>query len=210
MSYPCLPLVLTTVVVSWLPPLSLYNSAPIRFDVIKPEGLGFRTPENDGVNCLYVQMRLLGYSKKYSEFRDQFWAEPRNEPGLVTLASLSNFAQKLGLRLVPVKMTVADLANVRSPVIVHFEEHGVESGRFHLYLGMDELDRSVCLVRGERVVCDWMPRDQFRRNWSGYALVPQPAISWMLWVRRCVVICVAGIIIALFMRRHRRQAFIKC
>src|SRR6516162_6944516 len=31
----------------------------------------FRFAENDGVNCLYLQLRLLGYDRSYEAFRAQ-------------------------------------------------------------------------------------------------------------------------------------------
>jgi Peptidase C39 family len=152
-----------------------------------------RTPENDAVNCLYLQLRLLGYAESYEDFRKQLPDDPRSW----SLQSLANQGRKLGFRLVPVKLTVSELAKAGAPVIVHFEEEGIGSGRFHLLLWMD--NTWVALIDGSYVTHAEMSRDQFRRNWTGYALIAHPPTPWSLWVRRgaaVLVLASAGIWLA--------------
>ncbi len=160
---------------------------------VNPDRAAFyRTPENDAVNCLYLQLRLLGYTESYEAFREQLPDEPR----FLSLESLADLGRKLGFRLVPVKMTVSELVKAKLPVIVHFEESGIGSGRFLLFLGMDET--RVDVIDGSYVTFEQMSCSRFRRNWSGYALVGQPPFDWQVWLRRCAaVLAIAGIAIRL-------------
>lgn len=155
----------------------------------------YRTPENDAVNCLYFQLRLLGYTESYEAYRGQLPDEPQS----LSLESLANLGRKLGFRLVPVKMTVSELAKVGAPVIVHFEESGIGNGRFLLFLGMDKTETSVALIEGAYALREEMARDEFRRKWTSYALIARPAIAWKQWVRRCaaaLVVCCVGLWVA--------------
>jgi predicted double-glycine peptidase len=147
----------------------------------------YRTPENDAVNCLYVQLRLLGYAETYQAFCERLSVE--TQP--FSLASLASQSRALGFPLVPVKMTISELAQVRAPAIVHFEEIGVSKGNFHLFLGAAEDGTSCLLIHGTHVTREWMPRDRFRRGWTGYALVPRSPFAWGLWARRIT----AGLIV---------------
>lgn len=140
----------------------------------------FRTAENDALNCLYLQLRVLGYQEDYEKFRERVAEEPQ-PLSLLTLVSLGG---KLGFRLASVKMTFADLAKAKAPVIVHLEEREIGRGSFCLFLGMDQAQTSMLVIDGDYVVRTWMPRDQFRRDWTGYAVIARPSIAWGLWVRR--------------------------
>jgi ABC-type bacteriocin/lantibiotic exporter with double-glycine peptidase domain len=148
-----------------------------------------RMPERDAVNCLYLQLRLLGYKESYETFCG---GRLLNETQSLSLKSMANIGQKLGFRIMPVKMTIAELAKTKAPVIVHFEESGVGSGRFLLFLGMDET--RIDAFDGSYVTFMQISCDRFRRNWSGYALVARPPFDWQVWLRRCATILViAGI-----------------
>lgn len=151
-------------------------------------GIHFRRPAMDGLNCLYLQLRLLGYTGTYERFLQELPAEP----GALSLASLVAVAKRFGFALTPVKLVPSELAMTGSPVIVHFEETGIGKGRFHVFLGMSDDEAAVALINGAYVTRHWMPRDEFRRNWTGYALVARPPFAWQLWIRRSVVVLVIG------------------
>jgi hypothetical protein len=143
---------------------------------------GDRAPANDGVNCLYAQLRLLGYRDAYPVYRQRL---PLAE-GPVTIDALAAAARSLGYDMVPLQLTVDELARLSAPVIVHFEENSLERGRFHLFLGLAE-DRAY-LVDGTRVTVSSMPRDNFRRNWTGFALVNRPARAAAPRIRRAIAV----------------------
>jgi hypothetical protein len=163
----------------------------------------FRDPENDAANCLYLQLRLLGYMESYETFRNQLPDKPRS----LSLASLANLGQKLGFPLVPVKMNMSELTKAGTPVIVYCEANGIGRGSFLLFLGVNENETSVALINGAYVTREWMSRDQFRRNWTGYALIAHPSIAWELWIRRsATVLVVAGMGICLARWPRNRAA----
>jgi hypothetical protein len=125
-------------------------------------------------------LRLLGYTESYEKFREQV----PDEASSLSLESMANLGQKLGFRLVAVKMSLSDLAKAGVPVIVHFEEAGIGKGRFLVFLAMTETGTAVSLIDGANIWRMQMPRDEFRRKWTGYALIPRAGIDWELWARR--------------------------
>ena len=133
----------------------------------------WRCPERDGVNCLYLQLCLLGYKGTYEEVVSVV-------PGSAEQASLGGLAQaarRLGFALVSAKMTVAELSNLRSPVVVLLEDAELGHGRFHLLLGFSA--SKVHLVDGGfNTRFGMMPIDRFRHGWTGFALVPRSASFW--------------------------------
>jgi hypothetical protein len=134
----------------------------------------WRCRQRDGVNCLYLQLRLLGYTGSYEDVVN---AVP-GDLAQPTLASLAQAARRLGYCLVPVKMTAAEVFDLRFPTIIHFEEKGIDNGRFHLLLGSTAT--MVHLVGGEFITRYRlrMSKDRFRRGWTGYALVPGSPSHW--------------------------------
>jgi hypothetical protein len=133
----------------------------------------WRCPERDGVNCLYLQLRLLGYAGTYE-------AVGTAVPGGAERANLSGLAQaarRLGFALVPAKLSVAELACLASPTVILFEETELGQGRFHLLVEVSPTQVSLVdggiVTRGER-----MSIDRFRRSWTGFALVSQAASPW--------------------------------
>lgn len=148
---------------------------------------GCRRPEYDAVNCLYLQLRLLGYTESYEAFRDRVTGDPRH----MSLKSLADLGRRLGFLLIPVTMTFSELAKTKSPVILHLEDNGIGSGRFILFLGMDET--RIDVIDGSYITFEQMLNDRFRRKWTGYALVAQPLIDWQMWLRRCAAtLVIAG------------------
>jgi len=132
----------------------------------------WRSPERDGVNCLYLQLRLLGYTGTYEEVV----AAMPGGAAWPSLGTIAQAAKRLGFGLVPVELTMAELASRNSPTIMLFEEAELGHGRFHLLLGFSST--KAVLVKGEFVTRFEMPIDQFRRGWTGFALVPPLRSPW--------------------------------
>jgi len=141
----------------------------------------YRKPANDGVNCLYLQLRALGYNERYDAFRARL---PDSGVSL-SLSELAQAGKRFGFRLVPLKLSLSELAQ-NTPAIVYFEEGGVGKGHYYLLVHIDEVNSAVAIVNGAYVTRNWMARDQFRRNWTGYALVARPSSPpWGSYSRRC-------------------------
>jgi Peptidase C39 family len=176
---------------TWAPPIAVAQSpGGLEGQNLDPPPY-LRTPGNDAINCLYLQLRLLGYTGKYAAFRAQFEDEPQS----LSLKSLADVGRKLGFRLAPVTTGVSELSK-GAPGIVHLEENGIGAGRFVLFLRMDKGETNLALIDGTHVKFVTMPRDEFRRNWTGYALIAQPGIPWRISVRRWttgLVIAVAAV-----------------
>lgn len=145
-----------------------------------------RIPENDAANCLYLQLRLLGYSDGYEVFRNELPADHAS----LTLQEMAAIGRRLGFRLEPVKMTVSELLSARCPVILHFESRGVDAGRLMLFLWMYGDETKLSLIDGAHVSFTEMSRDEFRRSWNGYALIVRPPIEWGVRMRRGAAILV--------------------
>jgi hypothetical protein len=127
----------------------------------------------DGVNCLYLQLRLLGYAGTYEEVV----AAVPGGPEQANLGGLAEAASRLGFALVPAKLTVAELASLGSPTVILFEETDLGRGRFHLLVGLSS--SQAYLVDGGFIRHgEQMPIDRFRRGWTGFALVPRSASPW--------------------------------
>jgi hypothetical protein len=142
----------------------------------------WRRPENDGRNCLFLQLRHLGYPGRYEDYLRAV----ADRPGLDQLGGLSAAAKELGYDLVTVRLTMAELERSRTPTIVHLEWQDRETGYFGLVVGFGRDDASdhVILIHGGMATVDAMPRDAFRREWGGYALVPPRESGWGPWIRR--------------------------
>jgi hypothetical protein len=154
-------------------------------DTKMPDSMAFwRSPRNDAANCLYVQLRLLGYDESYDSFRK--WVPDAQQT--FSLQEMAKLARNLGFRLQTRKLTVSDLAKLGSPAILHFEGSGIDRGNFCVFLGIT--DSSVVLVEGPNVTRMQMQREEFRRNWTGYALVAQRSRPWWCWGRRAAAVLV--------------------
>jgi ABC-type bacteriocin/lantibiotic exporter with double-glycine peptidase domain len=154
------------------------------------DGLLWRVPENDGVNCLYLQLRFLGYTESYESFR-RLTPDGRRYQ---TMSALSVAAARLGYDLVPVRLTRHELEKLRAPVIAHLEGRGPASGQFGLVLGC--YGNEVALVEGGAVLRRVVPRDEFLRSWTRYALVERPR-AWPVVARRLSVLSVLLYAVAL-------------
>jgi hypothetical protein len=142
----------------------------------------WRRAENDGRNCLFLQLRYLGYPGRYEDYLRAV----ADRPGLDQLSGLSAAAKELGYDLVTVRLTMAELERSRTPTIVHLEWQDRETGYFGLVVGFgrDDVGDHVILIHGGMATVDAMPRDTFRREWGGYALVPPRESGWGPWIRR--------------------------
>lgn len=131
------------------------------------EGPGlWRTPANDGLNCLFLQLRAIGYQASYREFHRAFGAvEDRDR-----LSVLAATSRRLSHELVPARLNLSDLEALRRPTLVHLEQEGAKRGYYALFINSEA--QTVFVFHGGKATIEGMPRDQFRREWTGIGLVP--------------------------------------
>lgn len=158
----------------------------------------WRTRANTGLNCLYIQLRLLGYRSSYEAFRRLV----SKAEDLSDLGSLARLAGRAGFCLVPRKLTVSELQSLPDPVLVHREDEGVDSGTFDLFLYGTET--WVGLVEGASLRRIEIPADFFIRGWTGYALVRKPPIDWFVLLRRWGTVLLVGCTAVFLLRDHQR------
>lgn len=143
------------------------GSGPIGVTEVGEIGQNWRRTEYGGLQCLFLQLRVLGYDKPFERFwKDDVPVGSR----LMDLASLAARAEDLGFSLAAVRLTMKELQNLRSPVIVHLEHAGLDTGSFALVTRFTGDD--VLVVPGGTAALQPIPIDTFRRQWSSFALVP--------------------------------------
>lgn len=127
----------------------------------------WRTMANDAVNCLYLQLAILGHRVDYARVREAVFAKG----GAVSIAALREAAGRCGLPVKIVRCSPDELRRMPKPVIVYM--HGTRTGGgFALLCGLD--DERCDLISGATACIQEAEIDQFRRDWSGFALVPEP------------------------------------
>jgi ABC-type bacteriocin/lantibiotic exporter with double-glycine peptidase domain len=132
----------------------------------------WRSSSNDGVNCLYLQLAILGYAVDYPRVREAIYPGQ----GEVSIATLRDAATRCGLRMRIVRCNVEELKRMPKPVITYLHDDR-KGGTFVL---LNHLGEQKCgLILGSTVSLEEMSIDQFRRDWSGVALIPDsPHGGW--------------------------------
>jgi hypothetical protein len=178
-------------VASGHPPDDQGNS-PERFAV-------WRRVENDGLNCLFLQLSMLGYSRPY----EAYLKEAGEHAPLEDLGALAFVAGKLGIGVAPARLTMEELEGATVPVVVHLEKHERRTGYFVLVLGFSK--HSVNVIHGATATVEHLPRDTFRREWSSYALVPQGGIGGVSLARRVLAALMVAWAVVCVGRKMRRE-----
>lgn len=127
----------------------------------------WRRAEWDGVNCLYLQMRVLGVRLPYEKFLDRVLAAEDVD----SFAGLEKLGRESGCSVITVRSSFKAIREARVPIVAHMEDDTPgRGGGFVLLLGFN--DGFVSMIDGRTVGATQMSEDEFRRAWSGYALVP--------------------------------------
>jgi hypothetical protein len=143
----------------------------------------WRTPLNDAANALDLYLRLVNRATS----RDRIVSALGNAGREASLSDVTRASRTLKHTLRVIKSTPARLTATTMPVIVHlFGDDGQEGGYSLLF----RIDENECkLINGANVTLEVMSMDDFRRRWSGYALVADDArASW--WRSAAVGLCV--------------------
>ena len=140
------------------------DSSPIRI---------WRIPRNDGLNCLYLQLAILGHRVDFAQLERS--VQP--ERGSVTLLTLKQAAERHGISVRVRQRSPDDLKRLPMPVIALMEDPR-RGGAFVLVCQLDE--QHCRLITGSTATYSEMPIDDFRHAWSGFVLEPAPdGGSWL-------------------------------
>jgi hypothetical protein len=127
----------------------------------------WRTMANDAVNCLYLELALLGHPVEYVRVKEAVFAKG----GEVSIVELREAAHRCGLSMKIVRCGPNELRRMPMPVIVYM--HGSRAGGgFSLVCSLD--DKRCCFIPGATACIRDAEIDKFRRDWSGFALVRVP------------------------------------
>lgn len=145
------------------------HGAVLRNDT--PNNAFWRVPRNDGINCLYLQLRLLNRTISYEKLVSMAGKLPQRN----TLSQLADIAAEFDVTMMPQRLTFEQLRTSNVPLIAAMEPDGVGSGTFALPYAASS--SQVDYVEGSTVRVLQVSADEFRRSWTGYALVPQHSVS---------------------------------
>jgi len=163
----------------------------------------WRSHQNDGLNCLYMQLRILGYRGTYEEYR----AAAARHGRLNDAEAIAAAARAFGVRLALKRFTPEELSQSKLPAIIHLDQHENVESYFALWIGDDPRnERFVLLYPGGRATVIVYRKELFQRDWTGYALVPdlEPASDsgWLLSAAIFAALC--GGILLTWQRSSRR------
>lgn len=117
------------------------------------------------------------------------------------MESLAIIARRVGHPLALVKLTYTELMAVPGPVLAYTEPEGIGSGTLCLVHAepkwVDTVDGLVLRFRQSTA-------EDFQREWTGYALIPQQATSSGVILRRCGAVLLS-FSLALGMLRFRNR-----
>jgi len=136
-----------------------------------PVADSWRSPENDGLNCLYILLKSRNFDTDYKGLSRRLL----KSGGPATLVDLKRATEEVGAEGVIIKGDPETL-KASLPAIAHIQDFRDGSQGFVLVFGMSEAD--VQLIHGNYATIDQMSQDEFRLLWSGYALRLEGRTGW--------------------------------
>lgn len=127
----------------------------------------WRCSENGGINALYCYLRTNGVSCAYS---DLLCAQSKSREPDYSAATLARIGTENGIPLRMVSLNMRELASCPMPLLVHVDGETPEMGAFILMLTIT--DKSIYYVNGPTATIRSIDIENFRRVWSGIALLP--------------------------------------
>lgn len=123
----------------------------------------WRHPKRDGLNCLFVMLRCAGMSMAYNDFCGAVGTAPTAK-----IDDMVSACEQLGYKASARLMALDDLDRCAFPPICHLEA-STGAGRYALYVGQTE--RQYLIFDGGPALVIPISHDEFRRQWTGVALV---------------------------------------
>jgi ABC-type bacteriocin/lantibiotic exporter with double-glycine peptidase domain len=193
MSQPRVRLYSAVLAILWLSTNAAYSYG----QAVEGGYIPWRSADSDGKNCLYLQLRICGYTKSFEHWRSE--AGARN---LHTMADLQRCALDLGYSLEVRRLAFDDLTSVRVPITVYLEEGGINSGIFVVLCNIDQ--GVVWFWDGRTLEFKGMPIENFRRAWTGHALIFEKGSNIFL-IGRVSALMVCLIMLALAVNKRRQK-----
>jgi ABC-type bacteriocin/lantibiotic exporter with double-glycine peptidase domain len=156
-------------------------------------------------NSLYIFLSILGKRLDYQELEHYL---PVDQSGS-SLADMRRCTEPFGVRTTVLKLTPEDLPNCPVPAILHCEEEKAVTGHYVILLAAtsDEVE----YVDGTTAIIDVMPMSEFRKNWSGFVLVPEERPWWSPLLPATAVLGILSLSLGVLTRcfRHTNSATLK-
>jgi hypothetical protein len=145
-------------------PATASESSPAARDGLGEWRTGAYDAVNDAANCLYLQLAIDGHPVDYGRVREAVLAKG----SAVSMVALREAAGRCGLPMKIVRCGPDGLRRMPKPAIVYMYGRR-NGGRFALLYNLN--DEQCGLVTGSTVCIQQLGVDDFRRDWSGFALV---------------------------------------
>ena len=129
----------------------------------------WRCSANGGINALYCYLRVHQVNCDYASLVKEQSIEVGAAP--CSALTLVHLAAKNGLSLQAVSLTMDELYSCAKPVIVHMDGETPEIGAFLMILSNN--DTTIYFVNGPSATIQALTKEDFRRVWSGIALLPK-------------------------------------
>lgn len=173
-----------------------------------PVGDGDATPGREvwrvanrcAVNATYLMLRLKG---RPADYRTIDAAAPVSKRG-TSLAELRQLVTRFGLQARIVKSSPALLSQVSLPAIAHVEEQRGTTGHYIIVTALHP--NGIETIDGTSAALLFTPMSEFRKAWTGYLLVEEPAPMATYAVVILVLAGVALVIIGFLPWRSRAAA----
>ena len=165
---------------------ALMHSAVAMGESRTPDLQHWRTPDRDGLNALYLFLSCCGAEASYDDLSASRKA--------TTFADLKAIANDFSVATKIVQATPQAMTGRNLPAIVLMDLDGANRGSTFCVVVANG-GKSVRLVQGGSVVMHDMSIDEFRRNWTGVAMIATPPSfrsgDW-LWVLAGGVVWFSG------------------
>ncbi len=141
--------------------------APLSFAAANATWQPWRTARNQGVNALFCYLRVHDVACEYIDLVKEQALEIGS--GSYSAKALVHLAAKHGVVLRVTSLTMEEFKSCERPVIAYMTSNTPDDGAFVLV--MNSTDTDVFYVDGATAAIQSMSVEDFRRTWSGIALL---------------------------------------
>jgi ABC-type bacteriocin/lantibiotic exporter with double-glycine peptidase domain len=136
----------------------------------------WRVGNRCGINSVYVLLRLLGRPVSYDVTAAAF---PVRSVGQ-SIGEMQDFMQSQGVPSEVVMVTPERLRQCPLPAIALLEVDKAEGGHFVVILSVQH--DGVWIVDGTSAALNFMPSEEFFREWRGYLLIQNSRFAGLRWL----------------------------
>jgi ABC-type bacteriocin/lantibiotic exporter with double-glycine peptidase domain len=132
----------------------------------------WRTPMACGANCVFLLVHAHGIPAAYERVLDVVGTTPRGS----TLQDLERACREIGLPVAAASGTPSAFGSLALPIVVHLDHWTGSVDRIGHYVLLESYDEGAGVVEYLDPISLLRCRatiDAFRRQWSGFALVPE-------------------------------------